>query len=523
MSAPGVYSGVFFPVSAKHDEQEAPTEGKPVERILLEMGDDTSGLVVPEEFFLIPYKHDKFVLYFPAIRAAFLVNEATGDLLRAISARQPVSLDANSLAVLNYFILNGIIQHSQPHVDLHVCEEKGDEFVEKAIQEYAPANVTLCPTSDCNLRCKYCFSHGGEDASYMDFHIARMAIDYLIDRAIEFGKKSVMLGFLGGGEPTLAFDLMKQSIGYARDRGEKAGIELKLDLMTNLMVDEQKLSFIIDNFDTVGVSFDGPQRIQDFQRPAANGKGSYDLVFRNLKVLNESKMLFSIRSTILHENVRNMKEIAEFIFTSFPNLETLHVEPFFLVGRAQDNALKAVVWKDFFECFAEVEHFAEANGQHLLTSYSDFFENISMRFCGALGEAFWVRWDGSVYSCIETIGCGDPIGHTFNVGRFDPVADRFIMDIDVLRKLISRDVDSISNCKGCFAKYNCRGLCPAHVMRRTGDYSDTRNLEECPFIRELIKGKLVELLSRDEHKIVPEDYIPLAEPGKLTDSDLASS
>ena len=74
---------------------------------------------------------------------------------------------------------------------------------------FSPTYVTLMPTLNCNLRCTYCYSSGGEDTNEdMSFDVAKASIDMIVKNA----DKKVKLSFHGGGEPfyTRTFDLVQE-------------------------------------------------------------------------------------------------------------------------------------------------------------------------------------------------------------------------------------------------------------------------------------------------------------------------
>ena len=97
------------------------------------------------------------------------------------------------------------------------------EVLNKEYDGIAGRNITLCVTSDCQLRCTYCYEkHKGTD--YMTFDTAKKYIDMIIDGSKGMDKyinekyhKFIVLEFIGG-EPLLAVDLIDQVCDYWVDR-----------------------------------------------------------------------------------------------------------------------------------------------------------------------------------------------------------------------------------------------------------------------------------------------------------------
>jgi uncharacterized protein len=473
-------------------------------------------LIIPEDFFFIEHENDSHILYLPSIGAAFLVNGDTKELFDDIATKKAIELNEDTLATINYFILNGIIVHSS---STETAVASLDDDIEDYIREYSPTYIILCPTSACNLRCVYCYASGGEKPEMMDFELARQAIDYLVANGVKSGDGEVTLGFHGTGEPMVAFDLMRRCIDYARERTREEGLRLWLSMTTNLMVDEERLEFIIDNFDNLVVSFDGPKDIQDTQRPAADGTSSYDLVAKNLKELDGSGLDYNIRSTILNKNIDRMEEIAEFFIRNFPNARKYSLVPFGKIGRASERDLEGIDWEAFLRHFARANELAGKLGRRIEHSRWGL-DTCGTRYCGALSRGFFVSMSGYVYSCDRTVDCDDPTGLAFRIGRFDASTGEFVLDAEKLRGLMKRHVDNIPNCKDCFAKYNCMGGCPVLVMGSTGDHMVTSDLEKCEHIRRTIRDDLLKLLSDNKYRIEWDNYVALAEPDKLNSSDL---
>ena len=191
-------------------------------------------------------------------------------MLESIERKETFPLDIKSLAVLNYLLLHGI-------VELESEESPGDPPPQQQTKpnlRFEPTNLILCPTTDCNLRCTYCYASGGASPKYMDFEMAARAIDFIVDNAVKNGGEMIRVNFHGGGEPTLAFDFIKKVCAYANELATKHKLNLNLEIGTNLVMDREKLDFLINNFHSFTVSIDGPKEIHDRNRPTAGGKGS---------------------------------------------------------------------------------------------------------------------------------------------------------------------------------------------------------------------------------------------------------
>lgn len=71
-------------------------------------------------------------------------------------------------------------------------------------------SVTIIPTTQCNLRCIYCYSDGGFDNKDLSFDDAKYVLNNLMNEYND--AKKINLYFAGGGEPLLNFSLIKDIV-----------------------------------------------------------------------------------------------------------------------------------------------------------------------------------------------------------------------------------------------------------------------------------------------------------------------
>lgn len=136
-------------------------------------------------------------------------------------------------------------------------------------QPSPPRQVVLTVTHACNLRCAYCF-HGTTEIrdSMMTEQTAQAGIDLVA------GEEDFGVGFFGG-EPLLAFDRIRESVRYAKERAQHFGSRVHFSCTTNgtRLTDEMAQFFHEENFSLI-VSLDGPHELHDAARPCADGEGS---------------------------------------------------------------------------------------------------------------------------------------------------------------------------------------------------------------------------------------------------------
>ncbi|SHK41929.1 radical SAM/SPASM domain-containing protein [Paramaledivibacter caminithermalis] len=140
----------------------------------------------------------------------------------------------------------------------------------------------------CNMRCIYCYAHGGNyggDSMFMDKETAKKCIDYWY-KNLDNSSKSYIFFF--GGEPFLNKEIIYFSINYINELFKPLGRKAFYSITTNgTIYDEDFARFLAKNDVALLFSIDGDEKIQNSNRPFASGKGSYAVVYDNIKKFNQ--------------------------------------------------------------------------------------------------------------------------------------------------------------------------------------------------------------------------------------------
>lgn len=162
--------------------------------------------------------------------------------------------------------------------------------------------LDLILTSDCNLRCAYCY----QDAK----HPGRMRPDTLrgaLDLVRAFAAGEVRVHFVGG-EPLLAFDLLERAVTDL-EASKPATPKVSYSVSTNgLLLGRRERRFLDDHRVHVRLSFDGVREMQDLR-----GERTFSRLDRLLGVLAaEHPSLFaerlSVLVTVVPETVGHLSE-----------------------------------------------------------------------------------------------------------------------------------------------------------------------------------------------------------------------
>ena len=434
---------------------------------------------IAKDTFIIPFE-DYFILYAPLKNKILKINGGVVSMLKNINNAELPDSDNEVFKMLvnnEFIILN--------------TKEKIDGISETPINEdnFRPTSVTLFPTSDCNMACVYCFASAGETSHKLDLSIAKEAINFIAKNAIDKKQDYIRVGFHGGGEPLFNFKFTRDILKYSKEKCQSLNLKLKTSTATNGILNPTQLNWINENIDNVSLSFDGPAHIQDIIRPLKNGKGSTNYVLKSVKFFEENNISYSIRSTITNYSIENLIEIIDF-FSQISTNKTFHFEPVIETGRCSSSGTQGLSPKIFLEKLISAKEYAKNKRLNIYYSSGRIGE-VMNKFCGAVGQNFFITPLGEITSCIEVSKVSDSKSDIFFYGKYNKETG-FKFDFEKLNYLGNRTVNNIPSCQSCFAKYNCAGDC---LVKLKKDIYDTSTNDRCELNRGILAYELQEIIN----------------------------
>jgi len=151
-------------------------------------------------------------------------------------------------------------------------------------------SCTLVVTEQCNLRCKYCYQLDKNACHTMPREVALKAIDFFFE--MPDTSEGIILEFTGG-ECSLEVDLIRNTVEYfkaelQRRPGHPWQSAYVLMFSTNgtLYHTEKFQRLLWENrgHSYPAITIDGTKRKHDRARVFADGRGSYDIVAKNVKL-----------------------------------------------------------------------------------------------------------------------------------------------------------------------------------------------------------------------------------------------
>ncbi|MGH8550389.1 MAG: hypothetical protein ACRERU_17680 [Methylococcales bacterium] len=164
--------------------------------------------VFSAEVFVIPLEANRYLVYAPLRRAAFVAN---GHLVNWLADLKDGTWEnsADPDEALVEFLRQLEILDAGPEM-LPITTFTGDPF---------PTAVTLFLTTACNLRCTYCYASAGDTPTkFMNIAVARRGIDFVAANALKKGVPGFEVAYHGGGEFTVNWPTLTGSYAYAQEQ-----------------------------------------------------------------------------------------------------------------------------------------------------------------------------------------------------------------------------------------------------------------------------------------------------------------
>lgn len=430
---------------------------------------------LPENTFPVELDSGRILLYSPLKRTAFVGNEA---LINMISDPDKNKSQSDFLNILEQ---SGFFQPEKAPPD------------EYSAQGTRYDTVILFLTNQCNLRCTYCYAHSGEYPSKtMDWETAKAAIDFAWKDVIKYDLKQFTLGFHGGGEPSLNWNVLTKSVEYTKSLASKKGVKLNFSGAFNGCWNNNIREYFVRNFTEISLSLDGLPDTQNRQRPRIGDKPSFKDVDQTLRTLDKARIKYGIRMTVTNDSVGMLSENVDFICKNYRPVK-IQAEPVFEQGRALENASAVSDLSIFVREFIRAHTIARQRNIELFYSGARL-DLLTNRFCLAACRAFVVTTDGDVTTCFESYGREHPLSKYFLVGNYDGKGS-FDIDQNKLNNYFNHTVEENAHCHNCFCKWHCAGDCAIKTMRQNGE-SGYQTTERCYVNREITKYLILDRIKQ---------------------------
>ena len=453
-----------------------------------------------QELFSIPLDDDRYLIYAPLCRTAFVCNKYTVNFIARLKKGVDENVSDSENEILTFLRQVKILDTASEK--LPVTTHTGTPL---------PTSITLLLTTACNLHCSYCcVSAGDTKVKSMSLDTAKRGIDFIVSNAQKKNRIAKMLGqklpvtalglfYFGGGEPTAHWSVLTESFAYAQQKAKHLDLPLKVDLTTNGVLTNTQIDWFIDHFDSLQISFDGLPSIQDEHRRTAGGKGSSQAVMHTFRRFDAAHFPYLIKITLTETHYEHLSEAVTFLADSFTP-RAIQVEPAMPIGRGEktDSSNPAL----FIKSYINAHIVAREKGIKL--EYSPVNLNkLSNHYCGTTQDMFVLSPDGNVSACYNCHSEEDALAHKFFYGK--PFQQGYTFDMPVLEEIRTWGHRYQDFCKGCIAKWHCAGDCHYNTFNLKGEGEFT-GTERCHITRELTKHALLIRIVESDGPFWHEDH-----------------
>lgn len=416
--------------------------------------------------------------------AVHVVDDITYDVIAAYEENNEKNIETN-LELLQ----DKLPQYSKEELqesleEVEELKSNGELFAEDVYKEFVmdfkkrkTVVKALCLhiAHDCNLGCRYCFAEEGEyhgDRSLMSLEVGKQALDFLV--ANSGNRRNLEVDFFGG-EPTMNFEVVKELVRYGRSLEESYNKNFRFTLTTNgILLNDEIMEFANKEMANVVLSIDGRKSVNDYMRPARNGKSTYDIIvpkFRKFANLRNQTNYY-VRGTFTHHNLDFSEDVLHLADLGFRQIS---VEPVV----APPEAPYAIQEEDLPQLMEEYDKLAkemikrekEGNGFNFFHFMIDLTQGpcVAKRLsgCGSGTEYLAVTPWGDLYPCHQFVGQEEfKLGNVYDGIQAEEIRDEF--------KLCN--VYAKEKCRNCFARFYCSGGCAANSYNFHGSILDAYDI-----------------------------------------------
>ncbi len=214
-------------------------------------------------------------------------------------------------------------------------------------------------TYDCNFACPYCVEAGVRKKVYMSEKTAKDAANYIIRRTSDLGPKKLSLTFYGG-EPLMNIKAIEIVSTAVKKHCETEGIDFSFGITTNgsLLVPRVVDKLVPLGLRSAKITIDGTREFHNKKRPFANGKGSFDVIIKNILSVVD-KIDITVGGNFDEENVESIPALLDY-----------------LKDLGLDKKLKLVNFKPIFETINDMGSYTSDTDMGCVFFRDDVMENL---------------------------------------------------------------------------------------------------------------------------------------------------
>lgn len=170
-------------------------------------------------------------------------------------------------------------------------------------------------SSNCNLRCKYCFYEDETKNRSTPCYgmMSPETLELVVQKALHDAEEFCNFGFQGG-EPMLAGLDFYEHFAQLVEKYKKPSTMVLFSLQTNGTLITEEWARLFQKYHVlVGISLDGTKSIHDWNRIDASGKGTFQQITKNIRLLEKYGVTFNIVSVLTGQMAKHIRQTYDFL------------------------------------------------------------------------------------------------------------------------------------------------------------------------------------------------------------------
>ncbi len=380
-------------------------------------------------------------------------------------------------------------------------QEREEEIVSGSLIDY----LELIMSEECNFRCTYCIHFNNLETSnridnprkFMRYGTAKNTVDRYLVILREHGKCVAEINF-GGGEPLLAWPVIKQVLEYCRI-AYGSEFEFRFSINTNASLITPEIAATLKKYRVeIASSLDGLREGNDSVRLTKSGGGTFSQIIRGFDALTQvGYSLNGIAVTVTEKNFHELDEsIVDWALARGMKNIRIDIDVVDMVEIPIENVVAKLI---------RIKRYALTRGVDIPGFWSRPAENLNestlesrVAFCGAVrGNSMCVDPSGNIY------GCGYS---TTQLGSL-PEIQLFYAPGTTYHRFVRDHLTGVMEmCKGCMIEGQCGGGC--NITQEFARTTKTTKIERmCDFYRcmtqEIIREQLRETTASELELLQP--------------------
>lgn len=417
--------------------------------------------------------------------------------------------------LLEKYRRNRMLENTQLQEIRHGFTDLIEDYLEERMEQ-----LVLQVTQQCNLRCEYCtytdnekYNNRTHANKFMSFYTAKRGIDFLMSHSKRLQK--VMVGFYGG-EPLLAIGLIQQVIAYIEENYPEKDVSYAMTTNGTLL-NKEIVNYLVEKDIILTVSLDGPKELHDYYRKFRDGRGSFDIIMKNLyqleqlypdyfrkcqtnTVLTPDKDVNCTKSFLLNESVVAYANSKISLLSDAGATKPL--QPYdeqVLVMQRENEVMQLLAataempYSSNFSLFGNILQELERISFCLTLGPVNYRAGHPGGPCLAGSKRAFLDIDGTFYPCEKVSEIPE-----LSIGSLEG------FDIAKIQRLLNIGQGTEKECRQCWAFLFC-GQCVASMLDAKG-VSDKKRLSKCDNTRSTTRELLISFMALKESKVCFDNY-----------------